>query len=182
MLKAEEKLSQIREFVESDNFAVLTRFIEKNYLVAGLFENIVSWLKLFLAPVNFSKKEIEDAFGLLTYLEDLVDAFKEVLVKHPESYFSEKEKEVYILGSLVECVFLLRLLEDSALSKFEAYLDEVFYFLIFCKGSKPNFKKIVEDIIKVQAFQFKEIFRLEDFAFGLEQTIRETHGVNITKD
>lgn len=182
MLKEESKLSQIREFTQSDDFAILTRFIEKNYLVAGLFENIVSCLKLYLAPVDFTDKEIEDAFGLMTYLERLVDAFKEVLVKHPKTYFVEKEKEVYILGSLVECVFLLTLLEDKTLAQFETYLDEVLYFLTFNKTKEPDFKKIVEDIIKVQAFQFKEISRLEDFAFGLEQSLRQNYGVEVKED
>jgi len=42
MLNKHSELSQIREFTQSDDFAVLTRFIEKNYLVAGLFENIPS--------------------------------------------------------------------------------------------------------------------------------------------
>ena len=182
MLNERTELSQIREFTQSDDFAVLTRFIEKNYLVAGLFENTVSCLKLYLAPVDFTKKEIEDAFGLMNYLEHLVETFKEVLVKHPESYFAEKEKEVYILGSLVECVFLLTLLEHSTLAQFEAYLDEVLYFLTFNNIAEPDFKKIVKDIMKAQAITFQEISRLEDFAFGLEQAVRESHGVKITKD
>ncbi len=182
MLNEHSKLSQIREFTQSDDFAVLTRFIEKNYLVAGLFENTVSCLKLYLAPIDFTKKEIEDAFGLMNFLEHLVEAFKEVLVKHPESYFDEKEKEVYILGSLVECVFLLTLLEDKTLAQFEAYFDEVLYFLTFGNSTEPDFKKIVKDIAKTQAITFQEISRLEDFAFGLEQTVRENHGVKITTD
>lgn len=182
MLNKYTKLSQIREFTQSDDFAVLTRFIEKNYLVAGLFENIVSCLKLYLAPVDFTDKEIEDAFLLMTYLERLVEDFKEVLVKHPETYFAKKEKEVYILGSLAECVFLLTLLEDNSLTQFEAYLDEVLYFLTFNKTNEPDFKKIVKDIIKVQALQFKEISRLEDFAFGLEQSLRQNYGVEVKAD
>lgn len=182
MLNKHTKLSQIREFTQSDDFAVLTRFIEKNYLVAGLFENIVSCLKLYLAPVDFTDKEIEDAFLLMTFLERLVEAFKEVLVKHPETYFTEKEKEVYILGSLVECVFLLTLLEDSTLAQFEAYLDEVLYFLTFNKTKEPDFKKIVKDIIKAQAITFAEISRLEDFAFGLEQSLRQNYGVEVKED
>ncbi len=182
MLNEDHRLSQIRKFTQSDDFAVLTRFIEKNYLVAGLFENAVSCLKLYLAPVVFTEKEIDDALILLAYLEDLIETFKEVLIKHPESYFAENEKEVYILGSLVESVFLLRLLEDSTLSQFETYLGEVLYFLAFNKGESPDFKKIVEKIMKAQAIKFAEIARLEEFAFGLEQTVRQNHGVKITED
>ncbi len=182
MLKEESKLTQIREFTQSDDFAVLNRFIEKNYLVAGLFENVVSCLKLYLAPVDFTKKEIEDAFGLMNYLERQVEAFKEILVKHPDSYLSEKEKEVYILGSLVECVFLSSLLEDDESAKFEAYLEAVLYFLVFNKGDTPDFKKIIEDIMKAQALMFAEIARFEDFAFGLEQSLRQNYGVEIKED
>ena len=176
MLKETEALTQIRDFINSDDFAILTDFIQENYVAAALFENTVSCLKLYLAPVDFTKKEIKEGLIMFEILASFADAFKEVLVKKNKEFLKNNESLIYLLAMLTEAVFVLEHMEDPEVEKYRQYFDQLMAHLVFGKPM-PDLKHIAEQLNTLQRDGYSVFARIESFALTYEIDLRHKYGV-----
>lgn len=178
MLKEIDALSQIRDFINSDDFAILTDFIQENYVAAALFENTVSCLKLYLAPVDFTSKEIKEGLIMFEILASFADAFKEVLVKKNKEFLKNNESLIYLLALLTEAVFVLERMEDPEADEFKEYFDQLMGHLVFDK-KLPDLTQIAKKLNALERDGYSVFARIESFALTYELDLRQKYGVPI---